>query len=244
VSGHSLARIGDNNPLAELSPKHRLAIELYTNPMYRKTFGNKTASALAAGFDQHSRPGQVFNGEGMQKALAFVDMLKAESANDVAEYLERHAMDAAVSLVQQLGLDQDLTPREIPEGAFEKEPSPIMAEGKNGEYVAGYDDGHLQLARTIIQHNKSVATLAKEKREAIKLVLAYAMGPPDQYHKGKDGAKQGIDLTDLSDDELRTLLNEVREVRAQKRGDPLPEAGAPPVVEVVEAEFEVESEAE
>jgi hypothetical protein len=202
-------------PMDALDPRQRLAVELYTNPLFGRTFGNKLASATKAGFSD----GRAFDSRVMQAAIKWTLAEKLEQSRGVADYLKAFSMDAARKLVEQVGISEGLEPHPMPEGLLDKPPTPIIGTDKDGnEKVIGYDDGHLKQASAITQANKAAAALAKEAREALKLILAYHMGTPEQHVRLKGGkpTEDPLDLGALTDDQLKELARHVQEVRESK----------------------------
>jgi hypothetical protein len=203
-------------PMDDLDPRQRLAVELYTNPLLGRTFGNKMASAKAAGFSN----GNAMNSVAVQEAVAWIMERKTSDAAMVKDYLTGFAMDAARKLVKQLGADDGIEPIPIPD-EYLVPPPPILLADKDGrEYVAGYDESKLKVVDRITASNRATAGLMKEAREALKLLLAYHMGTPEQSNRnrGKE-AKEGdpLDLGALGDAELRELARHVQEVLEMKQ---------------------------
>ena len=221
-------------PLDRLNPRLRLAVEYYTNPMFGRTFGNKTKSALAAGYEGNHAP-KALIGKGAKEAIAWVMQQKDDQGEEVATFLSRFTMDAARKLVEQIGLSDGLEIHPMPEGLLDKQPTPILGVGKDGEErLIGFDDGHLKQAKAITDHNKAVATAAREVRSALQLILAYHMGTPEQKVSVEHNKPGGdpLDLGALGDEELRELARHVQQVRAFKRGEaPPPEESEAPILE-------------
>jgi hypothetical protein len=204
-------------PLDDLNPRQQLAVQLYTNPMLGRTFGNKSASATAAGFSSSTALDSI----PCQAAIAWIMEQKAANADRVATYLSAFTMDAARKLVTQMGADDGIEPKPMPEGLLDREPEPIIGQDKDGgDRLLGYSDGHLKLAKEITAHNRAAAGLMKEVREALKLVLAYHLGTPEQKISVERGSKQQdpLDLGALDDEQLRQLARHVQEVRSMKQG--------------------------
>lgn len=204
--------VATGTPLDNLDPKQRLALEFYTNPLHGKTFGNAIAAAKAAGYSTV----KPMYSKSMQEALAWVEEQKTADAEQVSTYLSAFSMDAARKLVQQLGLDSEIEVRPVPEELLVP-PKPLLDEEGN---VVGWDDGHLRLADRITAQNRAAASLMKEAREALKLILAYHMGTPEQKIRMERHVDEHdpLDLGSLSDEELRELARHVEEVREMKAG--------------------------
>lgn len=222
-------------PLDRLNPRQRLAIEFYSNPLYGRTFGNKTKAALAAGYEGN-KAGAVFHTKSGKEALAWVMEQKDADAAHVADFLSRFSMDAARKLVEGVGLGDGLEIHAMPEGLLDKAPEPIISVSPDGqEKLLGFNDAHLKQAKAITDHNKSVAAVAREVRESVKLLLAYQLGTPEQKVKvehNKSANADPLDLGTLSDEELRELARHIQDVRSFKRGGaPPPEGDEAPVVE-------------
>ena len=201
-------------PLDRLDPRQRLALDFYTNPLYGKTFGNKAASARAAGYEtvdpMHSKM--------MADAIAWVLEQKEANSEQVSAFLTTFVMDAARKLVQQLGADEQIEVREIPEELLVP-PKPVMGQDKDGnDRIVGWDDGHLKVVDRITAQNRAAASLMKESREALKLVLAYHMGTPEQKirNERREDESDPLNLGDLSDEQLKELARHVEEVREMK----------------------------
>ena len=234
--------LATKTPMDELDPRQRLAVELYTNPLFGKTFGRKQASCVAAGYEGGNAY-MALNRESTQRAIQWVQDQRDENGEAVAQHLSRYAIDAAHKLVKQLGMDEGLEIHPMPEGILDKKPEPIMGLDKDGnEILLGYDDSHLKQAKAIADHNKATANVAREVRQAIQLVLAYHMGTPEQKVRvaREKEAQDPLDLGKMTAAELRELAQAVRQTTAMRDGAPPPakEDGA-----VVEADFEVVDEA-
>lgn len=204
-------------PMDKLDPRQRLVVEYYTNPLFGRTFGNKLGSATAAGYESS----QCFESKAVQAAVKWVLAQKLEQSKGVATYLEAFTMDAARKLVGQLSADEGVAPHPMPEGLLDRPPEPIIGTDKDGnEKVIGYNDGHLKQAQAITQHNKAAAALLKEAREAMKLILAYHLGTPEQKVRiDRGGDRQDpLDLGQLTDEQLRELARHVQEVINEKAG--------------------------
>jgi phage terminase small subunit len=217
-------------PLDKLNPRLRLAVEFYTNPMFGRTFGNKTKSALAAGYEKVYAV-KVLSQPQAKEAIHWVMQQKDADSQHVAKFLERFSMDAARKLVEQVGLSDGLTIHPMPEGLLDKKPEPIIGCDKDGEEkLLGFDDSHLKQAKAITDHNKAVASAAREVREAVKLLLAYQLGTPEQKVSVEHnrGGSDPLDLGELSDDELRNLQRHIQEVREFKQGAGLKVKAPPP----------------
>lgn len=217
----SKALVAPGTPLDALDPRQRLAVELYTNPLLGRTFGNKAASCRAAGYEGKNAAVALTTPEARAAVAWLMDMKTAESEN-VKAYLTGFSMDAARKLVKMLGADDGVAVIPLPEDAL-RPPEKIMGVDKNGkEYLIGWDDGHLKVADRITAANRAAAGLIKESREALKILLAYHIGTPEQANKNAARAKEGdpLDLGALTDEELKELARHVQEVRDMKQGIP------------------------
>ena len=217
-------------PLDKLNPRLRIAVEFFTNPLFGRTFGNKTKSGLAAGYEGRYAS-NVLHSAQAKEAIAWVMQQKDADGKHVAEFLSRFTMDAARKLVEQVGLSDGLEIHPMPEGLLDRDPEPIIGLNKDGsDRLLGYNDGHLKRAKAITDHNKATAAVARETREALKMLLAYHLGTPEQkvLVEHNQGSGDPLDLGALDDAELRELARHVQEVRAFKRGDDIPTKAPPP----------------
>lgn len=232
-------------PLDELTPQQRTAVEFYTNPMYRATFGNKTQAAWKAGY-RGKNAARVFEGEAVGKALVWLEDARRAQSAELSDYLATYAMDAAHALVRQLSLVEDLDPKPMPEGLLDKKPEPIIGTDKDGqEILLGWDDSHLKQAAEITRYNKVAAGLAKEVRQALKIILEYNLGTPQQSVEisRKQAAADPLNLSERSTSELREIIKAVQAVQDQ-RGSPVVTVTQEADAEPVDADFEVEVEEE
>lgn len=204
-------------PMDALDPKQRLVVEQYTNPLL-PTFGQKMPSARMAGYGTTA----VFETQAVVEAIAWIYGQRAAHGDKVKAFVAAHAMDAAVALVRQLSVNTGLEPKVLDERLLAEPPKPIIGTDKDGnERVIGYDEGPLKLAREVTSYNRAAAALAREQRDALRLILAYHMGTPEQSNRnagGKDG-DDPLDLGNLTDEELRDLARHIQEVRAEKRAE-------------------------
>ena len=227
----------------DLDPKQRLAVEMYTNPLFGQTFGNKQASAVAAGY-KGKNASEALNTQVAQRAIQWIEEKRDESGTAVADYMSRYAFDAARKLIKQIGMDDGLEIKPMPEGLLDKPATPIVGVDKNGnEKVLGYDDGHLKQAKAISDHNKAVGNVMREVRQALQMVLAYHLGTPEQKVRVAREREQDdpLDLGKMTAAELRELSHAVRQTISLKDGDPPPEKEDGSVVAAVEGvDYEVE----
>lgn len=196
-------------PMDKLDPRQRLAVDFYTNPLYRSTFGNKTAAALAAGYSGNGAAAAL-NRPDTRAAIAWVHKRFDEDSHKVAEFLQRFSIHAAHKLVQQMGADEGVSPMPMPEGILDE------PEGEDPP-----DPFQLKRAAEISKHNRAVAALMRETREALKLVLAYHLGTPENAKRDeKDRGSDPLNFDDLNDDELRDLIRHVQTIRTDRANIP------------------------
>ena len=227
------------NPMEQLDPRQRTAVELYTNPLMGRTFGSKQAACIAAGYEGKNAY-QALNRKDAVAAIQWVQDQRDEAGAQVADLISRHAIDAAHKLVRQIGMDDGIELHPMPEGLLDKEVEPIMGVDKDGnEVFLGYNEGHLKQAKAITDHNKATANVMREVRGALQMILAYHLGTPEQKIRvaREREAQDPLDLGKATAEELRELAIAVRSAMDDKAPSPkVEEDGA-----VVEADYEIVS---
>jgi hypothetical protein len=152
--------------LSELTPKQYTAVMEY-HDRNSPGFGNKSKSMKMAGYGGGIRSTDVF---GRPKVLAAMEAIREFSLGlslSVIEDIKALSPEAKDELMRQLRLGEGLEPVD-----------PMEIFGSDLEELKGRDDA--ERLKGINQHNRNIAQLAKERREAARDILAYAEGTPEQ----------------------------------------------------------------
>lgn len=188
-------------------PKTMEAIRYYTDPLL-PTFGNKSASATAAGLATTS----CFNRLEVQEEIDRIIQERLENSERVVEYVGTYAMDAARELVNQMSAGRDLKFID-------------MDEIQDVIEASGADEGKKLAA--IVRHNKTVLEAFEARRKAAIEILRQQIGTPEQRIKVDHGEKSDTMLDDLGDDqlqELSKLVSEEMDSRKPRESEEIPEA--------------------
>lgn len=178
-------------------PKVMEAIRYYTDPLL-PTFGNKSASATAAGLKSTS----CFNRTDVQEAIDRIIQERLANSERVVEYVGTYAMDAARELVSQMSAGRDLKFIDMEE---------IQKTIDN----SGSDEGKKLAA--IVRHNKTVLEAYEQRRKAAVEILRQQIGTPEQRIKVDRRESSPTMLDDLEDEQLLELSKLVSEEMEGRR---------------------------
>jgi hypothetical protein len=172
-------------------PKTMEAIRYYTDPLL-PTFGNKSASAAAAGLKCAS----VFTRSAVQEEIDRIIQERLENSERTVEYVGTYAMDAARELVSQMSAGRDLK---------------FISQEEIDEVIkaSGADEGKKLAA--IVRHNKTVLEAFEARRKAAVEILRQQIGTPEQRIKVDHGASSDTMLDNLKDEQLQELSKLVSE---------------------------------
>jgi len=211
--------VSGRQALDSLAPDARLAVELYTNPMYGETFGNLTRAAAAAGLGTT----KAIRTPEARAAIMFLQQQRDDQADNVRNILSRFSMDAAYKLVKMLSGDLiDGKPMKVldPTKLIEDGASVVMGTDKKGnQIIVGYDESNLKQAREMTMHNRAMASLMKEARAIINTILEFHLGPPGKGVEKGHGEEDPLDLGKLSLEELQALMRQVESVKRQREDE-------------------------
>lgn len=210
------------SPLDKLDPRYRRAVVLYLDPGSPTTFGKKGASAEAAGIKGRTST-KLFSRPDVIEAMVWINAQRDEEAKDVAVVVERFTPSMVMEIASQIGIGRELEIHD-PSDLLHKEVEPIMGvkinkDGSTQEVLVGWDDGHLKQAKEMTSHNRAVAALMKERREAGKMFWQYSMGMPQQrVELDRKKAHQGAEmLAGMDNDEIADLYKSLVEVIQERR---------------------------
>jgi hypothetical protein len=172
-------------------PKTMEAIRYYTDPTL-PTFGNKSASAAAAGLATAS----CFTRSEVQQEIDRIIQERLEKSERTVEYVGTYAMDAARELVSQMSTGRDLKFVE-------------MEEIQKVIDSSDADEGKKLAA--IVRHNKVVLEAYEQRRKAAVEILRQQIGTPEQRIKVDHGASSDTMLDNLKDEQLQELSKLVSE---------------------------------
>jgi len=175
------------SPLEELSEKELLAVTLYTNPLYGETFGNKTISCSMA----RMKSASFMYTAKAKAAIRYLDSHRDNNSERVQELISRYTPEAVRGLIKQTRMDDEARPMRMPE-----------------HLLLSPNKGELAQARAISDHNRAVAALAREAREATKVLLSYHLGLPGQQTEAP-AKRPDSPLAKMSTEEFRKLARRV-----------------------------------
>ena len=148
----------DLTPLDKLSPKERLAVEFYTDPLRGDTFDKKTASLIAAGYKARGNDYKVFHKPHVKLALKYIhDQRHAQSAKAM-DFLAHHAIDAAKGMLAQLGKSQGMEYAEAPLELLEQDELP---------------KGAAQKIKAVNDYNRTVTAARRADLSTMTAILDY-----------------------------------------------------------------------
>ncbi len=188
-------------------PKVMEAIRRYTDPLL-PSFGNKIASATAAGMDSAS----CFKRTEVQEEIDRIIQERLENSERVVEYVGTYAMDAARELISQMSAGREL------EFVSQEEINDVIE-------ASGADEGKKLAA--IVRHNKTVLEAFEARRKAAVEILRQQIGTPEQRIKVDHGESSDTMLDNLKDDqllELSQLVAEEMDSRKPQEPEEIPEA--------------------
>lgn len=188
-------------------PKTMEAIRYYTDPLL-PTFGNKSASAAAAGMASPS----CFSRAEVQEEIDRIIQERLENSERTVEYVGTYAMDAARELVSQMSAGREL------EFISQEEIQRVLE-------ASGPDEGKKLAA--IVRHNKTVLEAFEARRKAAVEILRQQIGTPEQRIKVDHGKSSDTMLDALQDEqllELSKLVSEEMDSRKPQEPKEIPEA--------------------
>lgn len=190
--------------LADQDPRMREAVRLYCDPL-SGTYGNKTASALRAGYSSATDASHVFKHPAVIAEINRIAETRSLDMADVYEYVLSYSIDAARELVDQLQQGRELE---------YIDPTKAIENAHNRDAAAE--------AKEINAHNRNVIALMRERRDAAARILSYQIGTPERPidPQGRDrrkGPLDGIlDLSKLSKEDLQVLQRTIEEISRAK----------------------------
>lgn len=205
----------------DLDPRQREVVRYYTDPLLH-TYGNKKQSLEAAGYSGGSY--QVFDHPLVAQAISIVESERVEAGAEVQEYLDLFGRDASKELVKQLSIGRDLSVID---------PNSVVDLDGKGEFEFSESEG--DRAKAINDHNRNALAAAKERRQALALLLAYVAGTPEQRikHTHEKEYPQGP-LDEWDDGDIEALGEELRKEREKRKAGTPAEAEIPAEVEVID----------
>ena len=142
----------------------------------------------------------------VQAYIKEVEGSRQEESKDVMRYLRTFDQRAAEELVSQMFLGKDL------------EMIDPQCKEALGKHMRKIDDKVTAMrAREINKHNQNVTSMARERRAALELLLAYQFGRPQQsMHVTKEEKVSLLDMSALSDEALREIQDGIQQYRDDK----------------------------
>lgn len=210
-------------------PQAMEAIRFYTDPLL-PTWGNKTASAAAAGYDSAT----VFNRLAVREKVEEIVAEREAASRDVIQFLGTYTIDAARELIRQLSTGRDLelvdpTPL-FDDGPIEEVVDALQAKIESGAdqevlyaVAKGLAEGRARKAEAMIKHNNSSINASKERRNAAIEILRQQIGTPEQRISVKKEEAR-TPLSDMDDGGLEELNKIIAEELKARQPQVIPEA--------------------
>lgn len=185
-------------------PRTMEAIRYYTDPLL-PTFGNKSASATAAGFSTTS----CFQRTEVQEEIDRIIQERLEQSERVVEYVGTYAMDAARELVNQLSTGRELA---------------FIDMDEIREVILSSDPDEGKKLAAIVRHNKTVLDAYEQRRKAAVEILRQKIGTPEQRINVKRGDSDPTPLRDMTDDQINELSQVLADELDARKPREIPEA--------------------
>ena len=191
--------------------RHQEFLSHFMDPTSRG-FGQSGLAAELAGYTNRASGSEMLRRPDIQAGMLAIDNARLEKSRNAMDYLRTFDQAAAEELVDQVFLGKDL---EL------IDPQCDEALGKN---MKGIDDKVTAMkAREINKHNQNITSLARERRAALELLLAYQFGRPQQsMHVTKEEVASVLPMDELSDDALRELQGQIQMMREEKEVKEIP----------------------
>jgi phage terminase small subunit len=190
----AVARKKAHAALLALTPKQYTAVTEYLD-RGGTAFGNKTKAMKLAGYGSGTRCTDVFGTPRVEEALDAIREQAITVSVNVIEEIKALSPEAKDELMRQLTLGEGLEPID-----------PTDVFGPELEQVQGRDDE--ARLKAINAHNRNLAQIAKERREAARDILAYAEGTPEQrirVNRESSASELERKLSELSQEDFERL---------------------------------------